>query len=63
MVRAEPSRKPAMALAHRGDSARILDRGIDLEAVAHDSGVGQQPGALAPPIRGDAVDVEAVESL
>src|SRR6478609_9167836 len=40
---------------------RVGDGGLDLRAVAHDSGVCHQPVDVAFGVAGDAVDVEPVE--
>src|ERR1700730_13366107 len=63
MIRVQPSRKPAIAVAQRDNPPRVLDRGLNLEPVANDCSVGQQTLPLAPPIRGDPIDVESVECL
>ena len=50
-----------MLLLHGQEGARIGDGGGDLQAIAHDPGVGEQPADLARVVAGDAAGVEAVE--
>jgi len=42
-------------------AARVADRGVDLEPVAHNAGVGQQTRRVGLAVPGDTRDVEAVE--
>src|SRR5215467_8729620 len=43
------------------DRARIVDGGLDLESIAHDPGIGHQPGDVFGAVAGDALGGEAVE--
>jgi hypothetical protein len=55
----QPANEPWL-LADVLEAARVLDGGVDLQAVADDAGVGQQPRTLGLAVRRDHVDVEAV---
>jgi hypothetical protein len=59
-VRVEPGGEGAVRVAQREHAARVLDRGLDLQPVADDAGVTQEPRALAPAIGRDAHGIEAV---
>jgi len=56
----EPGAEGAEPVADAEEALRILDGGIDLEAIADDADVAQQPCALAAAVGGDPVGVEAV---
>src|SRR3546814_7593398 len=47
MVRVDPAAEGAVVAAQGDDALCILDGGVDLQAVADDAGVRQQPRALA----------------
>ena len=50
-----------MLFDHRQGGASVRDRRVDLEPVAHDAGVGEQPLAVVIAERGDGGDVELRE--
>ena len=50
-----------MLLLHGLRRTRVRDRGLDLEAVANDARIGEQPLDVVRPKRATASDVEAGE--
>ena len=54
----QPFSEAAVRIAQAADHLRVVDRGIHLEPVADDAGVGQQSRAVLLAISGDLVDVE-----
>src|SRR6185437_1936384 len=63
VVRVEPIGEGAVAFPQHLEPARIVDGGVDLEAVADDAGIGEEPFAVTLVEGGDLVDVEAGEGL
>ena len=57
MVRVDPALEAAELGAQIDDAPRVLDRRVDLQAVADDAGVGEQPRAVGLVEGGDGVDV------
>src|SRR3546814_2606438 len=53
MVRVDPAAEGAVVAAQGDDALCILDGGVDLQAVADDAGVRQQPRALADAVRSE----------
>src|SRR5262249_47139012 len=60
MMAGNPAGERAELAAQHLDPLGVLDGRVDLQAIADDAGVGQQAGAVALAIAGDAVDLEAV---
>ena len=58
MVRREPKGERPVRLPQRLNTARVLGRGLDFEAVADDARIGEQPFDLHRAEGGDAVDRE-----
>ena len=63
MVGGDPFGKATVAVTQRHHPARVVDDGIDLEPVADDPGVLQQPPDIPFAVGGHRVDVEVVEGL
>jgi len=61
MLRIEPAAKRAVRVLQRHDAPRVLDGRIDLEAIADDARIGEQPAPLAPSVARHALDREVVE--
>src|SRR5205085_4440377 len=47
--------------AHNEEGLRVLDRGRDLQAVAHDAGISEQPLHVARAVAGDRLRAESIE--
>ena len=60
MVRVEPGGEGAVFVTQDEHAPRVLDGRLDLEAVADNAGVAQQPRALALAVGGHAGGIEAV---
>ena len=56
----EPVGEGAVLLADRLDPLGILDRGLDLEPVADDPGIGEQASPLPRAVARDLGDLEVV---
>src|SRR5690554_6093634 len=63
VVVVEPGGEAAVLIAQGLEDAGVVDHRLDLEAVADDAGVRQQPGALGLAVGGHPVDGEALEGL
>src|SRR5690554_3018937 len=63
VVVVEPGGEAAVLIAQGLEHAGIMDHRLDLEAVADDAGVRQQPGPLGLAVGGHPVDGEALEGL
>ena len=61
MVDGDPESEATVAVAERDDTLGVLDDGRDLEPVADDPGVIQQPLDVLGLVGGDRIDVEIVE--
>ena len=60
VVCVEPAGEGAELVAQHEQAARVLDRRVDLQPVADDARVTEQPSPLAPAVGRDARHVEAV---
>lgn len=58
---AEPAVEGAVRLPQREDDARVVNHGVDLEAVPDNAGVREEAAALLRTVARDDVRVEAVE--
>src|SRR3546814_10182494 len=63
MVRVDPAAEGAVVAAQGDDALCILDGGVDLQAVADDAGVRQQPRALADAVAGHLRSEEHTSAL
>src|SRR5690554_808703 len=63
VVVVEPGGEAAVLIAQGLEHAGIMDHRLDLEAVADDAGVRQQPGPLGLAVGGHPADGEALEGL
>ena len=61
MLAGDPICKTAVTAAQLLNDLRIMDRGVHLQAIAHDHGVIQQPDNILIPVLGDRIDIKAVE--
>src|SRR3546814_10499217 len=61
MVGVEPSLEAAMTVAKQSYAASVFNRRVDLQAVAYDFGIAEQPCPIRGTVCGDLVHVESGE--